>query len=90
MKIKPIGERVLLQPVREEERTKGGIYLPESAREAKKRGTVVAVGTDTDGKTLPLETGDTVLYGGYSSEEFEIDGIEYVFVEFKDILAKLN
>lgn len=90
MNIQPIGERVLLQPIKQEEKTAGGIYIPESAREEKKKGVVVAAGTAKDGKPLPLQKGDRILYGGYSSEEFEFEGKEYLIVEFKDILAKLG
>ena len=89
MRVKPIGERVLITPDKEEEKTSGGIYLPDSAREAKKRGIVVEVGQLKEGE-MPLKKGDTVLYGGYSHEDFEIDGKEYVIVEFKDIVAKIE
>ncbi|RMD57787.1 co-chaperone GroES [Candidatus Woesearchaeota archaeon] len=89
MKLKPLGERVLLKPV-SVEKTKGGLYLPESAKELKKEGEVLAVGTTKDGKELPLKQGDKVLYGGYSSEEFEIDGEKVVIVDFKDVLAKVE
>ena len=90
MKVKPIGERVLIKPAKEQEKTAGGIYLPDTAREAKKRGEVEAVGTLKDGGSIPLEKGDIILYGGYSHEDFEIDGQEFVIVEFKDIVAKLE
>ncbi len=90
MKITPIGERVLIRPTREEEKTKGGIYLPESAKEQKKEGEVIAAGTFKDGKELPLKKGDRILYGGYSSEEFKIDGEKHLIIEFKDILAKME
>ena len=72
MKIKPIGERVVLRQVKGEERTKSGIYLPKS--EDKKEGIIIEVGTFKDGNPLPLSKGDKVLYGGYSSEEFETEG----------------
>ncbi len=87
--ITPIGERVLLKPKEEESKTKGGIYIPDSAKESKKEGIVIAVGTK-DGKELPLKKGDKILYGGYSSDEFELDGEKYVVVEFKDVVAKLG
>lgn len=90
LNITPIGERVLIKPKKEEEKTRGGIYIPDTAKEAKKEGDVVAVGTKEDGKSLPLQKGDRVLYGGYSSDEVEINGEKYVFVEFKDVLAKLH
>ncbi|MBI3032144.1 co-chaperone GroES [Candidatus Woesearchaeota archaeon] len=90
MNIKPLGERVLLKPVTKEEKTKGGLYIPESAKEERKEGIVEAVGTFKDGKELPLKKGDRVLYGGYSNEEIELNQQKYVFVEFKSILAKLE
>jgi chaperonin GroES len=90
MKIVPIGERVLIKPIKKEEVTKSGIYIPESARETRKEGTVIAAGRRDDGSDLPLKPGDHVLYGGYSSDTFEIDSETYVFVPFKDILAKIE
>ena len=90
MKITPIGERVLLKKVKHEERTASGIYIPESASEGKKQGEVVAVGTDKDGKPLPLKKGDKVLYGGYSHEDVEMHDEAYVVVEYKDIVAKIE
>ena len=90
MNLKPLGERVLVKLAKKEEKTKGGLYIPDTAKEEKKEGEVVAVGQFKDGKELPLKKGDRVLYGGYSSEDFEKDGEKYVFVEFKDILAKFE
>ncbi|AYK14603.1 MAG: co-chaperone GroES [Methanosarcina flavescens] len=90
MIIRPIGERVLLKHQKREEITKGGIYIPESARQEKKEGFVIAVGTFEDGKELPLKKGDHVIYGGYQSDEIEIDGEKYLFVDFKDILATVE
>jgi chaperonin GroES len=90
MRIKPLGERVLLKPLKGEEKTKAGIYIPESAKEEKKEGIVEAVGTLKDGGEIPLKKGDHVLYGGYSSDEVTIDGQDYVFVEYKDILGKIE
>ncbi len=90
MNIKPMGERVLIKQHEQEEKTKAGIYIPDSAKEERKEGVVVAVGTTKDGKELPLKKGDKVIYGGYSSEDIEIDGEKYVFVEFKDILGKFE
>ena len=89
MEIVPIGERVLVKPIKGEERTKSGIYIPETAREQKKQGTVVSVGSRDDGTPLPLKPGDHILYGGYSAETFEIDRETYVFVPFKDIVARI-
>lgn len=89
-KIQPIGERVLIKQEKSEEKTKSGIYIPDSAREKRKEGTVIAAGTFEDGKPLPVAAGDRVLYGGYSSEEIEIDGEKHLFVDWKDILAKVE
>jgi chaperonin GroES len=89
MKIKPIGKRVLIKPVKEEERTKSGIYIPESAKEKKKQGIVVEVGT-VDDKEFPIKNGDLILYSGYSSEELEFDGEKYLILESKDVIAKIE
>lgn len=88
MRLVPLGERVVLKPIEGEEKTKSGIYLPKS--EEKKQGVVVEVGSFKDGGMLPLQKGDKVIYGGYSSEEFEIDGEKHLIVEFKDVLARVE
>ncbi|MCM8774109.1 MAG: co-chaperone GroES [Candidatus Omnitrophica bacterium] len=95
MKIKPIGDRVLIKPSEEEEKTKGGIILPDTAKEKPQRGKVIAVGdgrkTD-DGKIIPLKVkvGDTVIYGKYSGTEITIDDEEHLIVKEEDILAILD
>ncbi len=89
MKITPIGERVVLKPIKTEDRTKSGIYLPKGSDE-KKQGIVHEVGTFKDGSRIPLHQGDKVLYAGYSSEEIEINNEKFLIVEFKDIIAKLE
>jgi len=88
MKLTPIGERVILKPLKQEEKTKSGIYLPKS-NEEKKQGIVHEVGESKIGK-MPLIPGDKVLYTGYSSEDIEIDGEKFLIVEFKDIIAKIE
>lgn len=90
MSITPIGPRVLIKPYKQEEKTKGGIYIPESAKEKKKQGDVISVGTFEDGKPLPLKAGDKVIYGGYSQEEVEFEKEDYIIVEFKNIVAKFD
>ncbi len=90
MKIQPMGERVLIKPAKQEEKTKGGIYIPDSAKEERKEGTVESVGKYKDGKDLPLKKGDKILYGGYSSDEFKIDEEKYMMIDFKDVLAKIE
>ncbi|UCC96226.1 MAG: co-chaperone GroES [Candidatus Omnitrophota bacterium] len=92
MKIKPLGDRVLVKPSEGKEQTKGGIVLPDTAKEKPQEGKVTAVGagkrTD-DGKTVPLsiKVGDKVLYGKYSGTEITVDGEEYLIVREEDILA---
>lgn len=89
MKLIPIGERVVLKPVKAEEKTKSGIYLPKGTEE-KKQGIIEAAGTSKEGKPLPLNKGDKIIYGGYSSEEIEIDNEKYLIIEFKDVIAKIE
>lgn len=90
MNIQPLGERVLLKAAKEETKTKGGIYIPDSAKEKKKEGIVVSAGKTKDGKDIPLKAGDKVLYGGYSSDEIEVAGEKLLFVNYEDVLAKLG
>ncbi len=92
MKIKPLGDRVLIKPSEEKEKTKGGIVLPDTAKERPQEGEVVAVGegkkTD-DGKVIAptLKVGDKVLYGKYSGTEITVDGEEYLIMREEDVLA---
>jgi len=88
MRLIPIGERIILRPVKTEERTKSGIYLPKS--DDRKEGVVVEVGTLKDGSLIPLKKGDKVIYGGYSSEDHEISGEKLLIVDFKDVLARIE
>ena len=90
MNILPMGERVLIKQQEKEEKTEGGIYIPDSAKEERKEGEVVAVGQYKDGKDLPLKKGDKVLYGGYNSDNIEMNGEQYIFIDFKDILARIE
>ncbi len=90
MNIKPIGERVLIKPMKEEEKTAGGIYIPETAKEKKKQGVVVEIGTGDDDKELPVQKGDLIIYTGYSTEDLEIDGEKYLIINISDIIAKLE
>ncbi len=90
MEITPLGERVLIKQVKvSEERTKSGLYLPKS-KDEKKEGEVMAIGSLPDNKPFPLKKGDHVIYGGYSSEEIEINGEKHLIVELKDIVAKIT
>lgn len=92
MKIKPLGERVLVEPIKEEEAVKGGIIIPDSAREKPQEGKVVAVGTgkvDENGKKVPfnVKKGDIVLMPKYGGTEVKVDGKEYQIMREEDILA---
>lgn len=89
MKLKPLGERVVLKPIEPMEKTKSGIYLPKSSDD-RKQGEVVDVGEMKEGRPIPLQRGDKVLYGGYSTEEFEVDGQKHLIVDYKDILARIE
>jgi chaperonin GroES len=92
MKIKPLSDRVIVKPSEGIEKTKGGIYVPDTAKEKPQEGEIVAVGpgrTTDDGKLIKMEVkvGDLVLYGKYSGTEVTIEGEEYLIVRESDILA---
>lgn len=86
MKIKPLDERVLVKPQAEEEKTASGLIIPDTAKEKKYQGEVVAVGTDEDLQKV-IKVGDTVLYGRYAGDEVKVDAEEYLLINRKDILA---
>jgi len=90
-KIQPLGDRVLIKPLEAEEKTKGGIIVPDTAKEKQQEGNVIAAGKGRteDGKTVALEVkvGDKVLYGKYSGTEIKIDGEDMLIVKEEDILA---
>jgi chaperonin GroES len=87
MKIQPLGERVLIEPMKAETKTASGIIIPDTAKEKPLRGTVKAVGKTTDGKELDVKIGDTVLYGKFAGTEVELDSESYLIMEQADILA---
>lgn len=88
MKIKPLGDRVLVKPATKEDTTASGIVLPDSAdKEQKEQGQVVAIGTGVNIKKLKLKVGDTVLFGKYGGEDIEIDKEEYKFLKDDDVLG---
>ncbi|HII29741.1 co-chaperone GroES [Candidatus Woesearchaeota archaeon CG08_land_8_20_14_0_20_47_9] len=84
MKIKPLKNRVLVQPKESEEKTKGGIYVPDTAKEKTHEGKVVAVG---DSKKIRVRVGDHIIYEKYGGTEIEIDGEKHIILSSKDILA---
>lgn len=88
MKIKPLGDRVLVKPLTSEEVTKSGIVLPDTAeKEKKEQGEVVSVGEGEKIKKLNLAIGAKVLFGKYAGDDVEIDGVEYKFLKDEDILG---
>lgn len=92
-RIRPLGDRVVVKPMEREERTKGGIFLPDTAsKERPMEGTVLAVGEgrrDDNGKLIPMnvKADDKVLFAKYSGTEFKIDDVEYLILSEKDILG---
>ena len=93
MKINPLADRVIIKPAPAEEKTKGGIILPDTAKEKPVIGEVIAVGPGKrdDGKFTPteLKVGDKVLYGKYSGTEVSLDGQEFLIMRESDIFAKV-
>jgi len=89
VKIKPLADRVLIQPMEAETKTASGIFIPDSAQEKPQKGKVMAVGPGTKEVDMEVKKGDTVLYGKYSGSELNIDGIEYMIMRQSDILAIL-
>ena len=95
MKIKPMNDRVLVLRVQEEQKTSGGIIIPDTAKEKPQEGKVVSVGPGKigdDGKrtVLDIKAGDRVLFGKYAGTEIKIDGVEHVFMREDDILGVLE
>ena len=92
MKVRPLHDRLIIQQLKEEEKTRGGIVIPDTAKEKPIEGRVIAVGTGRikkDGTKVPLEVkkGDRVLYAKYAGTEVKIDGEEYLMMKEDDILA---
>lgn len=92
MKIRPLHDRVLVKRMKEEEKTKGGLYIPESAKEAPAEGKIIAVGAgkkDDNGKLIPLDVkvGDKVLFSKYGGNDIKLDGEEYIIMREEDILG---
>jgi chaperonin GroES len=95
MKLKPLDNRVIVTRVEEEQRTAGGIIIPDTAKEKPQEGKIVAVGPgkrDDKGKRIPLEVknGDRILFSKYAGTEIKIDGVEHIFMKEDDILAVLD
>jgi chaperonin GroES len=87
VKVKPLADRVLIEPAAPEEKTSSGIIIPETAKEKPQNGTVVAVGAGTKDQPLTVKAGDTVLYGKYSGTEITVDGKDFLIMRESDIFA---
>lgn len=87
--MKPISDRVVVKPAPAEEKTKGGIIIPDTAKEKPQRGEVVAVGPGKDGNKPTVKKGDIVLYGKYAGQELTHEGIDYLIMREDDILVVL-
>lgn len=85
--MKPINDRVIVKPASAEEKTKGGIIIPDTAKEKPQRGEVIAVGPGKDGNKMTVSKGDTVLYGKYAGQEFSYKGVDYLIMREDDILV---
>jgi chaperonin GroES len=85
--MKPINDRVVIKPSPAEETTKGGLYIPETAKEKPQRGEVIAVGPGKDDKKMTVKAGDIVLYGKYAGQEISLEGIDYLIMREDDILV---
>jgi len=87
--LKPLADRVLVEAAKAEEKTAGGIIIPDTAKEKPQRGKVIAVGTGKKDEPLTVKIGDSVLYGKYSGTEITIEGKEYLIMRESDIFAIL-
>ena len=95
LKIEPLGDRVVIRPMKEEEKTKGGIILPDTAKEKPQRGTVEAVGPgkmDDKGNRIPMELkkGDKVIYQKYTGTEIKENEEDYLILRESDVIAKIK
>ena len=95
IRVRPLHDRILVRRMAEEEKTSGGIIIPDTAKEKPQRGEIVATGkgrVTEDGKTLPLEVrvGDKVLFSKYSGTELKLDGTEFLMMREEDVLGIFN
>jgi len=85
--IKPLADRVLVQPMEAESKTASGLIIPDTAKEKPQKGTAIAVGPGTKDEEMQVKVGDVVLYGKYSGTELNVDGTDYLMMRQSDILA---
>ena len=89
--LKPLGNRVVIKPLEEDEqKSAGGIYIPDTAKEKPQRGIIVAAGSGKKDEPMTVKTGDTVLYGKYSGTELTVEGKDYLIMKESDIFAIIN
>jgi chaperonin GroES len=87
LNIKPLADRVIVEPAAAEEKTAGGIIIPDTAKEKPQRGIIVAVGTGKKDEPMTVKVGDKVLYGKYAGTEITVDGTDYLIMKESDIYA---
>ena len=87
--MKPVNDRVVVKPAAAEDKTKGGIIIPDTAKEKPQRGEVIAVGPGKDGNMMTVNIGDIVLYGKYAGQEFNHEGVDYLIMREDDVLVIL-
>ncbi len=87
LNIKPLADRVLVEPAAAETTTASGLIIPDNAKEKPQKGTIVATGTGTKDEPLTVKVGDTVLYGKYAGTELKFEGSDYLMMRESDILA---
>lgn len=90
MSLKPINDRVVVKPAAAEDKTKGGIIIPDTAKEKPQRGEVIAVGPGKDDNKMTVKKGDIILYGKYAGQELNHDGVDYLIMREDDILVILG
>jgi chaperonin GroES len=88
--MKPINDRVVIKPAPAEEMTRGGIIIPDTAKEKPQRGEVISVGPGKDGNLMTVQVGDIVLYGKYAGQELAYEGADYLIMREDDILVILD
>ncbi|EKF55858.1 molecular chaperone GroES [Galbibacter marinus] len=87
LNIKPLADRVLIEPLAAETKTASGIIIPDNAKEKPQKGTVVAVGPGTKDENITVKVGDTVMYGKFAGTELKLEGTDYLMMRESDILA---
>ena len=87
LNIKPLADRVLVEPLEAETKTASGIIIPDTAKEKPQKGSIIAVGPGTKENPVTVKVGDSVLYGKYSGTELKLDGKDYLIMRESDILA---